>query len=1315
MLIAQKGNTKVSSNDFSIVDIYQDTFGRILIATWGHGVYLLDKETRQLKPFDLDLPSKFVRTMFQDKKGHYWIGTRDGLVVIDPTELKSRNIVADERNANSLLINNIFKVYQSDDSNIWVGTYGGGVSYHDPASQRFESYGRHPNESEGLLDASVYALAESTRGEIWVGTEAGGLSKFREQTKDFEHFEIIIDGQKNLSAINKVFRLTDTILLLATTNGIIQYDLVRGAASYFYSKDAEILNGNKEAVFFNRDSRGRILIGVRDEGIGVFELSSKGELREIKHLRINITTSVSSERIDGYSLLVITQDNGIFKIIETDTQKQYESSMIPNTKNLSVTDANLDWKGRLWIATWSNGIKIITSNGALTSLDEANGLPNNSVYSIRADETSNEIWAATNLGIVSINADSLEINHFRESDGLQGDEFNSPALISESGYLYFGGVNGFNRFYPNVVQQHFFVRGPKVTKLGVASPKMKNIEETRNEFSRSLLLNDEVEFNYDQMPFSLSFTSPQYVRPEDIEFRYRLVGLDENWILSSPGIRRATYTNLDPGTYLFKLQVRSKGAPWKNEVEEISIVVNSPWWATVLAKTIYALAMLLMIASVLVLYAHRRRKEILVQQAIQENEERLKLSLWGSGYEFWDWDIESGAVSRSKEFKKIEINCPVLSKDLHELSKYIHPKDLDLVREQLQAHIQGKSEHYDVCYRVVDSSSNGWRWIQDRGKVVASDRSGRALRMSGTQRDITDIKEKEEQFEMLGQAFKNTSDGVWIRDHEWSLVECNPAFERMTGFSLSEKKGEALWFPEISEQPENLLQRIRISIEEKGNWQGEAWAERKNNDPFPQKLSIDTLHDERGNIRYYVGVFSDITFHKRTEEEFRRLANYDSLTGLPNRACLYDRLNQTIDKSKRDQSRFAIFLVDIDNFKRINDSLGHSVGDILIKQVSTRLVNCNKEGDTVARIGGDEFVIIVEHVRTSSQVAAFAELLLKELNQPIFVRGQQLKLNFSIGITMAPDDGIVADKLIRNSDTAMYEAKKELENSYRFFSVEFNERARKRLALENALRKAIDNHLVELFYQPKVDLNIGKVVGVEALARWTDHELGFISPAEFIPLAEDNGLINLLGEQLLRLAVKQTKVWVDQGVMKGRTSVNLSAHQFTNRNFADEASRILDEVGLDAKYIELEITESACMEDIDETLNQIRVLKGLGFHLALDDFGTGFSSLSQLKTLPFDTLKVDKSFVDNIESNTQDAKVVKAIIDIAKTMDMEVVIEGVESKSQCRYLWNNRAYVVQGFYFSRPLKADLVAENFSRRWDKHEYLGEIIPNVTHLN
>ncbi|MET1255241.1 EAL domain-containing protein [Aliikangiella maris] len=1305
-----------SSNNYkniSIVDIYQDSYGRIFVATWGEGVFLLERDIRRLIPFEINLPSKSVRTIHQDKLGQLWFGTRNGILVVEPTQMSERLILADYRNDMSLIEDNISSIYQGKDKTIWVGTYGGGVSRYFPDSKRFETYGIHPVANEGLEDSSIASLYENKDGNIWLGSESGKLSLFNTRSKTFEYFPLMSDGKSIDATIRTIFQDSDESVLLGTFQGLLKYDLKSKQLSKYDDAVNQVLNGDHPVVFITADLNENIWIGIEGKGVFVFR-QTEGQFQQIGELSKNMISPrviVFSDKNSGY---IANKDESIHKItfrLNQSDQFNIQSEEIPGTDSFQTIDLAVDWSGKLWVGTWSKGLKIIDHESRIATIDESNGLPNNSIYSVIADFTTKNIWISSNHGLSAIDVSGNDITSFNVSDGLQGNEFNLPGIQSKNGFLYFGGTNGLNRFYPSVEKKAPYIRDAVFVDFYIANTKVKVSEKGILPSTLSTLA--EVHLKYDQTPFSIKFTSPQFVRNNDLLFRYRLKGLSEQWITSDSSNKLATYTNIDPGFYEFELQVGNIQQKWNEKINKLNIVIEPPWWQTKVAYLIYTLIMLFIVGSSIFYYYQKRKREKQIQQSIQENEERLKLSLWGSGYEFWDWNLETGDISRSNEFKKIQIDCTKLSRNLYQLASYIHPADLENVRKQLQAHIAGKSKHFELCYRIVDVDK-GWRWIQDRGKVVAVDKSGNALRMSGTQRDITSIKRKDEQFEMLGQAFKSTSDGVWIRDSDWRLIECNPAFEKISGFPLREKKGEVLWFPETQEQSRNIIQRIRTSAEEHGSWQGEVWAERKNDEPFPQKLSIDTLHDENGNVRYYVGVFSDITFRKRAEEEFRKLANYDSLTGLPNRACLNDRLNLIIEKTKRDNGRFALLLVDIDNFKRINDSLGHKVGDILLKQVGARLVSCNKDGDTVARVGGDEFIIVIEEVKSSALVATFVELLLNELNQPIFVKGQQLKLSYSIGITLAPDDAIIGDRLIRNADTAMNEAKKLVNNSYSFYSIEFNERARKRLELENALRKAIDDETIELYYQPKVDLNSGLVDGIEALARWTHKELGVISPAEFIPLAEETGLIVPLGHSILRQAAQQTKKWVDAGVMRGRTSVNLSANQFWNRNLADEITQILKEEGLENKYIELEITESACMQDTEETKAQIKILKDLGFSLALDDFGTGYSSLAQLKSLPFDTLKVDKSFVDNIETNAQDSRVVKAIIDIAKSMEMKVIIEGVESKSQCEYLWKNRAYYVQGFYFSRPVRSSLVPEVLKRKWHRQEYLGNIAGNVTPL-
>lgn len=1304
-------SSKVETSPKNVIDIFQDSLGRVLVATYGDGVFQLDKDRTRLHKYNVELKSDYVRSIHQDEQSNIWFGTNEGVVIQDFANNTIRNLQSNQLSRGSLKSDFVVDIYQSRDNTIWVGTQGGGVSKHYPESRHFESYIANNDISKGLVDSVIISMFEGNDGIIWLGTETGMLTKFDSRTRMFEHKKPILKNGVFEDEIRAINQLSSSFLLLGTENGLYRYNIELNTMSEFKPTEVPHKYWGESISFLNKDVEGRLWVGYRSMGVMVLEQPVKnGSLKVLEIEKIPSPSAIYS--ISGNEFLISTVGFGVYRIIFK--EDIFDLELTPNTQGYNISDLSMDWNKSLWISTMSNGILKIDSDGVIYNLDEDTGLPNNTVYSIISDKSSNKIWATTNLGLVALEPVGQQVTQYRFEDGLQGDEFNSASIYSETGFIYVAGMNGFSRFYPNLIRDSFLVEPALVTSMNVSNEELKISKVQGAILNQSLLVKKDIVLDFDDSPFSIRFTSPQFRSPEKLQFRYRLLGMDSKWIASSFDSRIATYTNIGAGDYKFELQVRTRGKTWTGVSDFKNLTINSPWWLTTLAKLIYSV----IVATVLSLFAflvwQKRKAELLTQKTVEESEKRLRLSLWGGGNEIWDWNIRSGEVLRSDADKNININCSKLSRNLKELSTYIHKYDVDRVRLALNEHLSGKTDSFEAAYRIQDDKLE-WRWIQDRAKVVERDENNLPVRMSGTQKDVSEIHRKDEEIERLGQAFRTTSDGVWIRDAKWRLIECNPSYEKITGFSFAEKKGEELWFPDVSEQSVNIIQRIRLSLMEKGNWQGEVWAERKDGDPFPQKLSVDTILDEKGYVRYYVGVFSDITFHKRAEEEFRKLANFDALTGLPNRACLYDRLNQTIEKTRIRRERFAIFVIDIDNFKRVNDSLGHNVGDMLINEVAQRLTGRNRDGDTIARVGGDEFVIIRDDIQSSTEVASFAESMLKELNEPVYIKGQKLNLNFSIGITISPDDGITAEKLLRNADTAMYEAKKEVLNSYHFYSVELNDKARKKLAMENELRRAIERGEIDLAYQPKVDLNTGRVCGMEALARWSHPKFGFVSPDEFIHLAEETGLIQPLGHQILRKAVRQTREWVESGMMRGRMSVNLSAHQFWHRDLTSEVKSILEQESLNPKYLELELTESVCVQEIDQTIIQMEELRELGINLALDDFGTGYSSLAQLKTLPLNVLKVDKSFIQNVENNKQDGNIVKAIIDIASNLELDVVIEGVESKEQCDHLWRSKARVIQGYFFSRPVSHLELEKLLSKKWETSEFLNDIADNVTNFS
>ncbi|MGE5626293.1 MAG: EAL domain-containing protein [Bacillota bacterium] len=558
----------------------------------------------------------------------------------------------------------------------------------------------------------------------------------------------------------------------------------------------------------------------------------------------------------------------------------------------------------------------------------------------------------------------------------------------------------------------------------------------------------------------------------------------------------------------------------------------------------------------------------------------------------------------------------------------------------------------------------------------------RALRLAAS---ITESLHEQEQ--LLTSIAGNISDGIYRSTPDKGMVYANEALARMFGYTgaadLIAHAG-----PSLYANPRRREELTRL-LEERGYYRNEEVEyQRKDGGRFYGINSANTVKDAAGNPLYFDGVISDITERKRAEQQVYQLAHYDSLTGLPNRTLLRDRLGQAMNDARRRQVRVAVLFLDLDRFKTVNDSLGHETGDRLLKAVSMRLRENMRDSDTISRQGGDEFLLVLRDVADPAAAARAAEKLLETVARTYVVGEYELHITPSIGISLFPDDADDIDELIRNADAAMYHAKEHGRFNFQFFTPEMNTRAYERLSLESRLRQAIERQEFSLHYQPQVDLRSGAIIGVEALLRWNRPGQENISPSVFVPILESSGLIGQVGDWVLREACRQNKAWQDTGLPMLPVAVNLSAIQFNRRNMADTISSILTETGLEPKYLELEFTESAVMQDTREMGNIIRRLDELGVQLALDDFGTGYSSLSYLKRFHLDKIKIDQSFVRDISVDADDAAITTAIIGMARNLKVAVIAEGVETQAQCEFLQSHGCDGFQGYHFSKPLPAE---------------------------
>lgn len=563
-------------------------------------------------------------------------------------------------------------------------------------------------------------------------------------------------------------------------------------------------------------------------------------------------------------------------------------------------------------------------------------------------------------------------------------------------------------------------------------------------------------------------------------------------------------------------------------------------------------------------------------------------------------------------------------------------------------------------------------------------------------REIGQRKQAEQGLLLSAKVFESNTEAIMITDANHKIVMVNQAFVDITGYSFDEVLGENPKILSSAKHEPEFFETFWQSLNTHDLWRGEIWNKRKNGEVFPEWVTISVLRDEQAQITHYVAVYLDISERKQEEERINYLANYDVLTGLPNRYLLADRIEQAISSAHRHQSLVVVMFIDLDYFKNINDSLGHDIGDALLKQVAIRLKACLRRTDTIARQGGDEFVAVLSELDSAAEAVFVAEKMIASLQANFTLAEYQLSISPSIGISVYPEDGAASVELLRNADLAMYRAKDSGRNNFQFYAPDMNSKALARLKLETSLRVALAQHEMTVYYQPKVNVISNEMTGMEALLRWQHPEMGFISPDLFIPIAEESGLINEIGDWVLREACLQAHLWQAQGFEIVPIAVNLSVRQLKQTDFVASVLDILRDYGLESRYLELEITESMLMDMGESGMQVLEKLRAAGIKLSLDDFGTGYSSLSRLKNLPLDRLKIDQSFVRDIVTDANDASIVTATAVMAHALNLRVTAEGVEAQAQLDFIKSLQCEEYQGYLFSRPVTASEV-ERFLHR------------------
>ncbi|CAM3908068.1 EAL domain-containing protein [Shewanella aquimarina] len=1112
----------------------------------------------------------------------------------------------------------------------------------------------HPNngfsvldEKQNLLktyniDKNIWSISNVSSDRLVITSDNSFVNIYSNKLVHISSYDTGVSGPK--TAIVK-----ENQIFVGTTDGLYSINLNDGTLTKLLDESLFIVKDIPETQ--------KLIAGT---------LNGKAIIIDIASMDVNETVIDKGNPIydivPSNDEIFIASQGGLFKLNNGSVEKLFTDDL--------VTNIYID-KDDVYFGTRTSLLKI-SKNGLVTKPFETGNKP---IYSISV--IKDFIVASSNSEILIFNKKKSELLTLTSDFGSQ-DEYNTQSIEKVGNDIFIGGINGITKITPEKLSSIVFSMSPP--DVFIDELLVFNIPEKvgGNILKSSLSEAKKIVLKYSDYPFAFRFLVPGNLN-KNLQFTYQLEGLSDVWV-DSKGINSATYTNLSPGQYVFKIHAIDPLTEKFGPTRSIEVEITPPWWLSIQAKLVYLLITLL-ITGAIVKAALRRRE---VQRQIAKSEERLKLSLWGSGDEMWDWDIETGQIYRSNIWGSLEFPRDGQRSGEDGEESNIHPMDQERVNTALNKHFYGETDHFEAAYRVKGKDDQ-WIWILDRAKIVERDEEDKALRMTGTIKNISNFKQAEEQLRLFERAIENISEGMFILDNKFTFVEVNEACCDLCEKSRNDFIGELFKFDLY---PESYSEQIRHILQQQGSWSNEVESAKGDGSSFLMELTVDAIYDEQGVLSHYVGVFSDISRRKQQEEELRKLTNNDLLTSLPNRSSLMVTLGNLVKKD----THHTLMVLDLDNFKKINDSLGHQVGDELLIKVARRIESTVPYHTSIYRLGGDEFAILVDNNPDIGSSAVIANHVVDAFSSPFELTKDRVVVGVSIGIVLYPEDDQNEQALLRKADIAMYHAKSAGGNRYQFYSESLNRNAIRQLEVENLIREGLRDDLFEVYYQPKIDLRSSKMAGMEALVRLNHPEHGLIPPGDFIPLAEENGLIVEIGEVVLRKACFAAQNWRRQNLFNGRVAVNLSSQQFALPDLQQRIESILRLTQLPAANLELEITEGTVIKQPEKAIKVMMQLSKMGVSLALDDFGTGYSSLSYLKRFPIDTLKIDKAFVDDIDKSDRDLKMVDSIITIAHNMGLSVVGEGVEEASQLSILKALKCEEIQGFIYSKAVNETSFTE-----------------------
>lgn len=1262
-----------------IYDLRLDTKQRLWIGT-AKGIYLMDARD---KSATLSEPQRIVKQgRIRDllvTNNYVYAATGNGLLRLDLDGGNPQLVAQFTRSNFQIDSNRINKLYEDRSGNIWLASNSRGAYIWNPRSFSFTQTHASQLDGKALSNNLVWTIEETTDGYLWVGTD-NGLNKLNLATGENQIFFKSGDEVADESVIVKVKSGNDGMLWMATFAGLRKFNPATGELVTIELQNPEFQSVlDIPELYFDIDEFGTLWINT-PEGFYRYYPQS-GEIVELSSVKASVNSYYAIGflgRIPGTNLNSLTA-SGQFWGVDMDTlepQLLYELEDYSQQALTYVDNWLQDPKtGLIWTSFTDEGLVALEPEtyNKVKQVSTMGGKSIGPVYGAMLDN-KRRIWFSSHDGLFAYNIDSADLIKFDESYGFTTTEYNSGAFLSGSnGKYYYGSVGGLTEFDPStIVASTFGQLHTTITDFTVANNSQKSVWGS--------LADKQFSVDYDEVGIAISFSTLSYAKQDSTLFHYELTGA-ENIQFPPTNDNVVRFSQLAPGEYQFSVYAISPIDGRRSNTATLSISVAYAPWSSPIALFLYALSAFAF--TVLWVYRRRIKQQVLIEmnEDLRESEGRLRLALQSSHSHAWEWNEDTRVISLARSDNDLG---RVNEATFKEHYQQIHQDDRrDFLKEWQTLFDESHNDAFNFTYRMMLEDETEWRWVRSVGQIVSRNENGYPTRITGLLTDITTMRNVEESALIFGEAFRNTKDWVVIIDSDFNGVMANSSFYE--AFAIPENQPFSLRDKVFRGLNEKMVfyREIMLKMQVGEHWHGQDSLLMGDDSIHHILINISLVTTRRDKSNQFVIIFTDISAQKTAEEELRILANFDSLTGLPNRSLLIDRIEHAIQVAERGKNIIAVLFIDLDRFKPVNDSLGHDYGDLLLQKIAERLQQRVRKQDTVARLGGDEFVVLLEDFNMASAVGEVARDLSEHISLPVELGEHTVSVTSSIGIATFPGDASTPADLLRDADIAMYHAKKDTQTTYHFYTESMDREVREKLQRETDLKQALMNQEFVNFYQPIVNSETNRICGAELLLRW-ESKHGLVPPDEFIPLSEQLGLIIPMTNDALRRGLEDVKKWrkTDPDFY---VSLNLSVLHFELDDLSCELEKALNIANLPANALRVEVTESALITHPEKAINTMEQFKKLGIELALDDFGTGYSSLAYLKQLPLGILKIDRSFISGIGQDDRDQAIVNAILGVAKSLGLLCVAEGVETQKHIDYLNNLECEYLQGYFYSKPV------------------------------